>query len=78
MARKKGAPGLVEQLREAIRRSGQSLNQLSAACGVGRDRLSRFMRGERDITLGAAEKICLALHLKLTGDKPARPKKADA
>jgi transcriptional regulator with XRE-family HTH domain len=58
--------GLVEQLRDAIRRSGHSLNQLSQQCGVGRDRLSRFMRGERDLTLEAAEKVCRVLHFELS------------
>jgi transcriptional regulator with XRE-family HTH domain len=62
---RKEAPGLVEQLRDAIRNSGQSLNQLSALCGVGRDRLSRFLRGERGLTLEAAEKICAVLCLEL-------------
>ena len=69
---------MVEQLREAIRRSGQSLNGLSRECGVGRDRLSRFMRGERDLTLSAAEKVCRALRLcladegkrRVTGEEP--------
>jgi transcriptional regulator with XRE-family HTH domain len=77
MAKKKEeATGLVEQLREAIRRSGQTLNQLSGVCGVGRDRLSRFLRGERDLTLSAAEQICRALGLRLTrGDEPPAEEK---
>src|SRR5262249_17453950 len=74
--------GLVEQLRAAIRNSGESLNQLGQRAGIGRDRLSRFMRGERDLTLEAAEKIATALGLHLAGGegasasaKPARPEK---
>jgi transcriptional regulator with XRE-family HTH domain len=69
---------LVSQLRDAIRQSGQSLNQLSLACGVGRDRLSRFMRGERGLTLEAAEKVCRVLRLGLApeGQTPkARPRR---
>lgn len=73
MEPKKGAPGLVQQLREAIQGSGQSLYQLSKASGIGRDRLSRFMRGERDLTLEAAEKICNALQLRLTGTEQPEP-----
>lgn len=69
VAKHEGEPGLVSELREAIRGSGQSLRDLGRACGVGGDRLSRFMRGERDLTLGAAEKICRALGLRLTGRK---------
>jgi len=66
--------GLVEQLRNAIRASGESLNQLGERCGVGRDRLSRFLRGQRDLTLEAAEKIAEALGLQLTGGRPRKPK----
>jgi transcriptional regulator with XRE-family HTH domain len=56
---------LREQLRKAIRESGQTLGQISRKCGVGPDRLSRFLRGERDLTLTGAEKICEALGLQL-------------
>src|SRR3954463_8693093 len=52
--------GLVGLLREAIRESGQCLKQLGQASGIEADRLSRFMRAERDLTLKAAEKVCAA------------------
>ncbi len=58
-------PKIVRQLREAVQASGQSLNQLSQACGVDRGRLSRFLRGERDLTLAAAGQLCDALGLQL-------------
>jgi transcriptional regulator with XRE-family HTH domain len=60
---------LVEQLRDAIRRSGRSLNQLSKASGVGSNQLSRFMRGLRTLTLPAAEKLCRVLHLCLAPEE---------
>jgi antitoxin component HigA of HigAB toxin-antitoxin module len=62
-------PDGVEQLRTAILQSGRSLNQLSLTCGVGRDRLSRFVRGERDLTLAAAASICKALGINLTAPR---------
>jgi transcriptional regulator with XRE-family HTH domain len=65
MARKKGAPGLVEQLKQAIRDSGKTLMQLSEESGVDTGRLSRFLRGKRNINILAAEKICDALGLGL-------------
>jgi transcriptional regulator with XRE-family HTH domain len=73
MAKKKAAPGLVEQLIDAIRDSGQSLNQLSKVSGVDSGRLSRFVRGERNISLEAAAKLCRALNLQLapTGQRPS-------
>jgi transcriptional regulator with XRE-family HTH domain len=67
-------PGLVEQLREAIRKSGESLNQLGERSGLDSARLSRFMRGERDLTLSAAEKLCQALGLELSDSRPRHPK----
>jgi transcriptional regulator with XRE-family HTH domain len=64
------APELVAKLRQAIQESGQSLNQLSAECGVDRGRLSRFMRGERDLTFAAAALLCEALGLDLVKASP--------
>jgi transcriptional regulator with XRE-family HTH domain len=74
--RTKGAPGLVEQIRIAIRESGRSLNQLSKDCGVGRDRLSRFVRGERGMGLDALERLCQTLGLRIVGSEhpPAKGK----
>jgi DNA-binding phage protein len=65
MAAKREGPGLVEQLKDAIRGSGRSLTQLSKDCGVATPQLSRFMKGERTLTLPNAEKICRALGLHL-------------
>jgi DNA-binding phage protein len=63
--------GVVEQLRDAIRESGRTLQNLAEESGVGKDRLSRFMRGERDMTFGAVEKVCRALGLRLAGGEGA-------
>jgi transcriptional regulator with XRE-family HTH domain len=71
---------LVGQLREAIQASGLSLYQLGIDSGVGRDRLSRFMRGQRDLTVEAADKLCQALGLELTtreGFEPSLPIASD-
>jgi transcriptional regulator with XRE-family HTH domain len=65
---------LVEQLREAIRGSGRSLNQIGKAAGVGPNQLSRFMRGERTLTLPVAEKICDVLGLGLAPVERRRKK----
>jgi transcriptional regulator with XRE-family HTH domain len=71
--KKREAPGLVEQLREAIRSSGRSLNQISRESGVGSDQLSRFMRGVRTLTLPAAEKVCRTLRLRLGPEEGKSP-----
>lgn len=58
-------PPIVSQLRDAIRTSGLSLGQLSAASGVNAGQLSRFMRGERGLTLDSAGAVCKALGIDL-------------
>jgi hypothetical protein len=65
MAKSKKETGLIGQLKEAIQASGKSLYRLGKESTVGPDRLSRFMRGERSLTLDAAEKLCDVLRLKL-------------
>ncbi len=57
--------GLKGQLRDAIRHSGKSLQELGRVSGIGADRLSRFVREERGISLDAAERLCDILTLRL-------------
>lgn len=57
---------LTSRLRQAIHDRGMSLNSISTTCAIDRGRLSRFMRAERDLTLGAAARLCAVLGLELT------------
>ena len=66
MPRKKNIPDV---LRGYIRADGRSLYQLWKDSGVAQAVLGRFMRGERDLNLRTAGRICEALGLEL------RPKK---
>jgi transcriptional regulator with XRE-family HTH domain len=68
--KKRESPGLVELLREAIRKSGKSLNQLGKDANVASSQLSHFMRGERGLTLSVAERLCRVLHLTLVEEGP--------
>jgi transcriptional regulator with XRE-family HTH domain len=63
--------GVTDQLKEAIRRSGESLNHLGRRAGVDDGSLSRFIRGERDLTLATADRLCKALGLKLVAGEGA-------
>jgi transcriptional regulator with XRE-family HTH domain len=66
MAKKRApAPGVEEQLHEAIAGCGLSLYQLSEVAGVDRGMLSRFLRHERTLTLAVVAKVCKALGLSL-------------
>jgi plasmid maintenance system antidote protein VapI len=58
---------VADQLRQAIRECGISLNRLAEATGVHKSQLSRFLRGEQGLTLKAAAKVCAYLGLYLTG-----------
>jgi transcriptional regulator with XRE-family HTH domain len=65
--RRDKAPDLAEQLRQAIRGCGMSLNRLAEATGVHKAQLSRFLRSEQSLTLKAAAKLCNYLGLRLAG-----------
>ena len=58
-------PKVGAALREAIKADGRSLRQLAVASGVDAGRLSRFVRGERDINLGAADHLLNTLGVKV-------------
>ena len=59
------ANDLAEQLRDAIGASGLSLNELGKRCDVNHTMLSRFMRGERTLTLPVVSRLCGELGLRL-------------
>ncbi|MGB2987637.1 MAG: helix-turn-helix transcriptional regulator [Phycisphaerae bacterium] len=61
MARK--APKVSEALRQAIADSGKPMTSIERATGVHNSALSRFMRGERTLTLTTVD--ILARHLEL-------------
>jgi transcriptional regulator with XRE-family HTH domain len=62
-------PDLVAELKEAIRKSGQSLNELGQRSGVSSGQLVRFMNGRRTLTLPVASKIARALRLHLVQEE---------
>jgi transcriptional regulator with XRE-family HTH domain len=64
---------LTDDLRGAIKAVQNteelSLNELGRRCGVSAAQLSRFLHGERSLTLPAAEKVCDFLGLKLVREE---------
>ena len=56
---------LIEQLRAAIRDSGLTLVEIARRSTVDQPRLSRFVRGQRSLTLESASLVCRALGLRL-------------
>src|SRR5438067_11489904 len=59
-------PEMVLQLRDAIQADGRSLNQLAKDSGLDAGRLSRFLRGERDINFEASARRCDVLGIRFS------------
>jgi len=73
MARRR--PDIEGQLREAVRKAPMSLNELAAACGVDKGILSRFLRGERSITLTTAARVATILGVELRPRRQSRKRR---
>lgn len=58
-----GNPNLVDAIRDAVWAAGLSYAELARRSGVSQPQLSRFMSGERDLTLAVADKLFQALGL---------------
>jgi transcriptional regulator with XRE-family HTH domain len=68
--------GFSEQLRQAIARSGLSQYRLAKLSGIDQSQLSRFMNGERGLSIEGIEKICELIGARLAiKAKPANPKR---
>lgn len=65
------APGLADAIRDAIRAAGPNTTAVAAGSGVPQPVLSRFVRGERGMTLESAEKVCRYLGLRLVREAEA-------
>ena len=69
-------PGFTDQLRQAIKQSGFSQYRLAKLSGTDQSQLSRFMHGERGLSIEGIERICELIGARLVVDaKPATPKR---
>jgi len=59
------ARSIVEQLQQAIKRSGETQYAIAQATGISQSVLNRFINGERGISLDTAAKLCQYLDLDL-------------
>jgi len=67
--------GVTADLRARIAASGKTNRDIEAAAGLALGTVSRFVRGERNMTLGAAERTAAAIGYSL---RLVRPQKAQA
>ena len=66
---------LAEQLRRVILESGQTLTAIARGSGVDLGVVSRFTRGERDVTMVTGGKIARYLGLELRPTRRLRTRK---
>ena len=58
-----------EQLKWHMRASGVSSLQLQRELGVHQTQLSRFLKGERGLTLATFDRLCARFKLRLVPDR---------
>lgn len=59
------APTMREVILQAIEESDKSVRSIAIAAGISQPQLSRFVKGERDLLLNAADKVATSLGLEL-------------
>lgn len=66
---------MSDRVREAIKTSGLTRYQIAKQSGVTEGALSRFVAGERDMTLRTLERIAPLIGVRLTVSRPRRRQK---
>jgi transcriptional regulator with XRE-family HTH domain len=80
MSRSSGPPNreppLIATLRRSIETSGLSISELARQSGVSQPQLSRFVNGQRTLTLQTAAKLFELLNLQVIQTAPPATKRA--
>ena len=63
---------ISDQIRERIKASEKSFREVAKETGIPHPTISRFMRGERGLSMEAIDKLCVYFRISLT-DEPAKP-----
>jgi transcriptional regulator with XRE-family HTH domain len=71
---KKSSNNLTQQLRTVVAQSGMTLGELSRATGIDKSALSRFVHGERGVSMEAMDALGQCLGLRIVADKPPTKK----
>ena len=66
---------MSDQVRQAIKQCGLTRYAISKQTGLTEGALSRFMSGQRDMTLRTLETIAQVIGVRLVVDRPRRRKK---
>jgi transcriptional regulator with XRE-family HTH domain len=65
---------LTEQLRQAVLNCGQTQYSLCKATGIDKTALSRFINGERGVSMKVLDTLGEYLGLRIVADKPCKTK----
>ena len=65
----KTANKLAVMIAAAVRADGRSLYAIASAAGIQRKQLGLFMRGQQDMTLTIAARLCRELGLEIVGSR---------
>jgi transcriptional regulator with XRE-family HTH domain len=60
---------LTDQIREAVKNSGLSQQQICEQAGIDKGSLSRFVTGERGLSFSHLDKLAEVLGLRITTTK---------
>jgi transcriptional regulator with XRE-family HTH domain len=63
---------LSSQIRRIIEERGYTPTEVAELADVDRAGISRFLAGQRGLTLATADKIAAAFHLRLIEDEPPK------
>jgi plasmid maintenance system antidote protein VapI len=72
--RKNTKQKLTDQLRQAVVDSGKTLGKFSRDTGIDKSALSRFVNGERGVSMDVMNTLGEYLGLRLVADKPTTKK----
>ena len=73
--RVKASDRLSEQLRRIVADSGKTLGQITRDTGIDKSALSRFVNGERGVSMEAMDKLGEYLGLRIVKATKSRAKK---
>jgi transcriptional regulator with XRE-family HTH domain len=63
---------LIDQIRRAASECGMGQNALARAAGIDKGRMSRFISGERGLSMEALDALADVLNLRIVAGKPKR------
>ena len=70
--KKKTKQKLTDQLRRAVADSGRTLGEFSRDTGIDKSALSRFVNGERGLSMESLDTIGYYLSLRVVAGKPRK------